>query len=327
MTENKVTAVVTPKQMEKQTAKANYFGHRNNQKRRKVIVETPLGEEKEFEEAHIIDDPNALKYGSGEYLAVEVTPNCNVGCSTCFNGSNRRQVGSEGIRYMSSSFAEQLAEAIGDNPYTGRVREICTTGGEPTLDLDRLVEITSIFAGLGGSNRIVVPTNSTVLPLDENELEDALARFDDNVVWQMSYNIPLLRQYERFRGDKNPYYQIPDSKDPLLEKILKIKRAAQKLDIRTTVRVGGLTHELDDVYDYVTKHTGKKEKLFSVYAAHIRNIGSAEKTKGAAERDTKVDKNHEKMYITSNGTIYPSMHLWGSDLELGTVCRIKRFSA
>jgi len=225
---------------------------------------------------------------------------------------------------MGLGFASELAQLLGDNPFARRTRNICVSGGEPTLDIDKLVTITDYLTALGGRNYVEVATNATVFPIDEMELEETLRGFDKRVNWQLSFNNPLRAQYKLHRGEQSHYYQIPDRDDPLLYKIGLVKMVAQEIGINVTIRVGGLTHEINDTYAYVVANLGEKEPHFRVYKSAVCAIGSAKGIEGAYERSDELCSSHEELYVCADGTMYPSMHWVGTDLQLGKVCRIDK---
>jgi hypothetical protein len=297
-----ITTVVTPLQLAMRPASGTrYFQNQRLHGPLDVSAIDTFGRESVLRQVYVDDNPTVLREHSGEYIALEVTPNCNVSCRTCFNSSGAHQIDKEPLSYMDAGFAEAFATMLGANPFEGRSREICLSGGEPTLDLEKLASISHQFARLGGRNTVIIATNASVLPLGENALRDVFGTFPDTVQWQLSYNTPLQEQYRRWKRIRNPTYQIPDTKNPLLDKLRHVQRVAGSLGITTSIRIGELTHE--DLFNTVVGVFGEAH----VYRAAIRKIGEAIAVPEASGYGGPQSRNSESLYIKSDGQLFPRM--------------------
>jgi organic radical activating enzyme len=323
-----IKVVLTPEQKRAQVAdyRINYFAHPHLDLRKvdELQVITPLGQRVQHNDVYVVDNQSAVRRYSADFLFFEVTPNCNMTCGFCSNKTTRKgELKRENVRYVDMLFAQEFAESIGDNPYVGRTRTICLTGGEPTLELEKLAEITGYFGRLGGKNQIVVPTNCSTLPLDQSELEDTMSKFDSQgVEWRLSFNFGLIRQFASISGYQNRYYQIPDSEEPLLDKILLIKEAAEKVGAKTGINICGYRNELDWLNEEIRRRLGEETKNCFFQSSRIKRIGNAVNHEDADDVSVRVHPQKESMYVRNSGTIFPSGQvLFNRRLQLGTLCR------
>jgi uncharacterized Fe-S cluster-containing radical SAM superfamily protein len=316
-----ITIGFTSQQFREQEFFSNYLIKEMETRIAKSLeAKTQLGEDVLLEDIYVVQNPELLQDLTSRYWALEVTPVCNVACHTCFNGSNQHQASREGLRFMDLDFARNLADVIGNNPYYGKSRVMAISGGEPTLNIDRTADISKLFVERGGLNDIVIISNGIVLPLDESRLEAELMKFDKRVRWQLSYNTPLANQYQRFKGQKNSDYQVPDSEDPLLSKISHIIKIANSMGVSMTIRVT----EFDDENGELSRKVKQNIPDAESYVEIIRGIGAALLEKRSKRRDTSIPLNRDKLYVMSDGRLFPTMHHVGHPIPMGRLYDIRQ---
>ncbi|MBI2655623.1 radical SAM protein [Candidatus Woesearchaeota archaeon] len=289
--------------------KANYFGRApaKLEKAKEVRITNPLGESRVLENILLVQDPEFIREMASGYLAIELTPSCNLGCSTCINSSNLSQATPMNAPFMDMEFATKLAELVGITPFVAKRRIIAITGGEVTLNLDRAAYISHLFADASNLNEVIMVTNGVALPLGQLELEAALSKIDPRVRLQLSYNAPLLQQYRLFQGKNIPDYYVPNSKDPLLAKIIAISKAARTLKIPVVVRVTEFPGE--QLYEQLNCIAELAE--LNLESAPMLRLGSASKHPQAMPASPVAPPKLDSLYIQAGGNLYPTVFYIG----------------
>jgi hypothetical protein len=310
-----IGAVLTQEQLEHNwAASPNYLVAKGMRRYRSVAIASPFGQRREFTDAYITE-PSIVRLSSSKTLWIEVTDRCNVACRTCYNFSNTRPAYGEVNAYMSAEFAQELADFIGANPYPGQVRNIILTGGEPTIDFERLRALSGIFAALEGRNSLLIITNSTGFPTERTRLETLIESFGPSIAWFLSYNTPLADQYLHRRGKTGPLYDIPTSGRPLLEKIRCVSAAMRALGRDCVVGVNNLPGEQleHDLLSFLEPDR--------IYCSHIKRVGAARNVNGIAE-PSGTTKQRDMLYVRGTGQVFPGLGAFDTTPGFGWLGRI-----
>jgi len=312
--------VVTKEQLENHSRIShNYFRlPKKGEYDSRIKGRNPLGKHVVYEDAFLFTDPDIFQSRTTGYFIDETTPDCNLGCYTCFNGSDKIRFDPLKLRYGDVTFHKKLSVTVNRGTYRGSCKMRCISGGEPTIDMKKLTEISNAFTEDENKTTVVIATNTTVLPLDKNEIESIFSQFNPRVEWQFSYNIPLRKQYEMHLGEKTQFYQIPNAEDPLLEKIRIVKEVADSLGINNMIRLTRRKNLDGRLLDYVRKELGGH-----VYPSTINGPLHKKHMRWTGDMMTILPPRHASMYMTADGRAYPSMHFVGDPkMQLGFICDV-----
>ncbi len=269
-----------------------------------------------------------------EYLALEFTRDCNVQCANCYVSA--KKTNGEEPRYIDLQFTVELAKELKDSPASGW-REICITGGEPTLDITKLQVRYGIFNELVPRKHIVIATNLLAIPHSEKAVAEFFSKFSDALI-QGSYGPFLEKQYKIVAAnlDKPRYekfeYCIPNNISPeqaLLEKIRLFDDYAHKNNRKFRIRVSGVDRaEMDEYKEKAISYLGSKgrDENDFMYAARVVKVGNGRSIKNAAEpNDSAIHecKNQEEIYMCANGSLFPTVnHIDDPKNRIGTLVNL-----
>jgi len=302
-------------------------------KEKRVSFERPDGNMGHARNVSIVR-PGFINEFAMEYSAFEFTRDCNVSCPHCY--VTAKKINGHEPTYISLDFVIDLAREMKDSPL-GRKRIICITGGEPTLDIDKLGVRYGVLNELIKHKQIDIATNLLAIPCNEDAIGDFFSKFGDAVI-QASYSPYLEKQYEliaqrmgeeafqKFEG------KLPENAKPeqtLLEKIRQFDDYAHKHGKNFRIRVNGVNREemdacMEKVKSYIG-HKGREEDEF-IYAARVVKVGNGKKLGKAAEASEAVRQcsHQEEIYMCSNGDLYPTVnHIDNIRNRIGTLVRIK----
>lgn len=269
-----------------------------------------------------------------EYLALEFTRDCNVQCADCYVSANK--INGKKLRYIDLEFIVELAKELNRSPAAGW-REICITGGEPTLDITKLQVRYGILNECVPRKNIVIATNLVAIPYSEEGIAEFFSKFSDALI-QASYNPFLEKQYEIIAAniDKEEHQifcgNIPEKVSPelaLLEKIRLFDDYAHKHNKKFRIRVGGVNKEEMDKYmqnalSYLGSK-GRKEHDF-IYASRVVRVGNGRNIKQAvdpADPSIRECTNQEEIYMCENGSLFPTVnHIDNPKKRIGTLVRL-----
>lgn len=262
----------------------------------------------------VLEHISFLRQITAEYFADELTNRCNMACPDCFNANDRTGSAS----YMSIEIARAIAKAM-DSSARAAGRQVCLTGGEPTLDLESLISISKIFAGFDG-NRIVIASNGTSFPLDKEALKDFFDRFS-GVSWQLSYDEQHSRNFPAKKKQRVQAANLPYAKrDPLLAVIVYVANVlnekGKKLGIRVTVPpdkreqkekyLQRLMTTLDLSEHDLIYGNGKAHPYTSLMAFNGKGRMLVPPYDPAASAIGKVCGTGEEVYVDCKGKIWPT---------------------
>ncbi len=269
-----------------------------------------------------------------EYLALEFTRDCNVQCADCYVSAHR--INGQEPTYIDLGFVVELAKELNYSPGTGW-REICITGGEPTLDITKLQTRYAILNELVQQKKVVIATNLLEIHNSEEAIAEFFSKFSDAII-QASYN-PFLEEqyriiatnldkprYERFKSkvahDGNPELA-------LLEKIRLFDDYAHRHGKKFYIRVNGVTMEQAEEYrqkavSYLgTK--GRNEHDF-IFAHRVVRVGNGRNIKQAVDpTDSAIREcgDQEEIYMCENGSLFPTVnHIDNPKKRIGTLVRL-----
>ncbi len=305
--------------------KDNDYVHKSQLKKRKSIsAKRPDGKRVQAKDAFLMDGSWINEF-SLEYLAAEFTRDCNVSCGHCYVAANRGNA--EDPQYIDLRFIMDLAEALNDSP-SGRKREICITGGEPTIDQKKLKTRYAVLDEIVENKNITIASNLLAVPIDS--VGNFFSTFDDAMI-QASYSPYLEKQYEMLAEKGGMENRVPSRvhpKDSLLEKIRMFDDYAHEHAKKFIIRVNGIGPEdLAAFQDRAASYLGSKGRCTSdfIYSTRVIGVGNGKNLKGviSAEKAAIACSQSEELYMCINGDLYPTVnHIDNKGHRIGTIARL-----
>lgn len=269
-----------------------------------------------------------------EYFALEFTRDCNVQCADCYVSANK--INGQKPTYIDLQFIVELAQELKYSPAAGW-REICITGGEPTLDVTKLQTRYGIFNELVPRKHIAIASNLLAIPHSEESVAEFFSKFSDALI-QASYNPFLEKQYgiiaanitnEKYERFKDSISRSVSPEFALLEKIRLFDDYAHKHSKKFRIRVNGVNREEMDRYKQKALsylgNKGRSEHDF-IYASRVVRVGNGRNLEQAADpTDSAIREceDQEEIYMCINGSLFPTVnHIDNPKARIGTLVRL-----